>query len=236
MDGENVVDYLTRFATLNAAGTVEPHADWNQLMYNPALGIQGLLSTFSGLAPLFPGNNLTFGFENGTKVETAWLALYNDPGETGPLTTGGDFYNFFVLGIYPASYDPLTDLDDSDDSTDTSDPAADEALESWYSVSKAYPKQADIYQDDLSISGGGILTGYFSDDLAILSIPSFDQTWSGDRSFSQTVNDFISSAKAKGLSKVLIDLQRNSGGDTVLAFDTFRKVTTTTFPPLSLAS
>ncbi|KAF3036558.1 hypothetical protein E8E12_004968 [Didymella heteroderae] len=32
------------------------------------------------------------------------LALWNEPYETGPLSAGGDFYNYFVLGLLPVSY------------------------------------------------------------------------------------------------------------------------------------
>jgi hypothetical protein len=98
INGENVTDYLTKFAALNSAGTLEPHADWNQLMTSPAMDIQGSVSVFAGAATFYPGDNLTFTFENGTELDYYWIAIYDNPNPTGPLTTGGDFYNYFVLG------------------------------------------------------------------------------------------------------------------------------------------
>lgn len=41
--------------------------------------------------------------------------------------------------------------------------------------------------------------------------------------FSATIRDFITTSKAAGMQKVLIDLQQNYGGDTLLAFDAFKQ-------------
>jgi hypothetical protein len=47
----------------------------------------------------YPGDILDFVLENGTHVSTQWVAIYNYQDSTGPLQTGSDFYNFFVLGV-----------------------------------------------------------------------------------------------------------------------------------------
>ena len=105
INGQKTEEYLAQFAAVNAFGYLEPNAEWNQLMYSPASDVQGYSSVFGGLTTFYPGESLTFTFENGTELgPIPWLAIYNDQGPTGPLTTGGDFYNFFVLGFYPASY------------------------------------------------------------------------------------------------------------------------------------
>lgn len=80
-------------------GSLEPHADFNQLMTSPAQDIQSIFSTWGGGATFYPGDQLNFALENGTQVDSQWLAVYNYPQSTGPLETGGDFYNFFVLGV-----------------------------------------------------------------------------------------------------------------------------------------
>jgi hypothetical protein len=164
-----VTEYLEAFAANNSQGTLEPHADWNQLMYSPALDIQGYMDTFSGDAVFYPGDTITFEFENGTTITDNWLGIYWSQGPTGPLETGGDFYNFFVLGLYPASYDP--DAGDSSASsaapsasaapTASSSAAAAAATTTTTAVgwdSFAYPTP-DIAQPDLGIYGGGYLSG-----------------------------------------------------------------------------
>jgi hypothetical protein len=67
------------------------------------LSSENSFSIFEGYTTFYPGDNITFTFENGTELTETWLAIYNDPGDMGPLSTGGDFYNFFVLGLYPDS-------------------------------------------------------------------------------------------------------------------------------------
>ena len=67
-------------------------------MLSAALDIQAYFDVFSGGATFYPGDTITFVLENGTSITDNFLAVYNSPGPTGPLETGGDFYNFFVLG------------------------------------------------------------------------------------------------------------------------------------------
>ena len=226
-----VIDYLTQFAALNAVGGLEPHADWNMLMQSAALDIQGYYEIFSGAATFYPGDTINFSFENGTSTgPLPFLAVYNSPGDTGPLETGGDFYNFFVLGFYPEAYfDELeaaaassTTTDDSTTS-ETSPPAATSTTVGW--DNPAYPT-SDVVQPDLSIIGGGTLTGYFLNEssVAVLSIPSFDEYGDALGTFTDTISEFIERSQAAGMKKIVIDLQQNGGGDLFLAIDAFKQV------------
>jgi len=78
---------------------IEPHGDWNQLMRSAAQDIQGYQNTFT-TATFYPGDTITFKLENGTNLTEQFQATYYDLGDTGPLQTGGDFYNSFVLDFY----------------------------------------------------------------------------------------------------------------------------------------
>jgi hypothetical protein len=235
INGQDTITYLTDFANKNSAGTLEPHADWNQLMLSAAQDIQGVFDVFSGGATFYPGDTVTFGFENGKSITEKFLAIYNSPGATGPLQTGGDFFNFFVLGFYPASF--------FEEEDDTSDPAAaSSAATPTSSVqassvtssaaptgtkwdSPAYPDDPDVFQKDLGEFGGGFVSGYFlkSTSTSVLSIPSFDEQGLAIGTFEDTIKDFITKSKAAGLSKIVIDLQQNLGGQPLLAIDTFRQ-------------
>ena len=226
INGLAVEDYLAQYAANNAFASVEPNADWNQLMYSPALAIQGYFSIFGGSTTLYPGDDLTFVFEDGTNATVPWLAIYHNTGPTGPLTTGGDFYNYFVLGFYPASFDPTQATATSSPSSATSAvPSSTPSPNGW--DDPAYPSNADVVQPDLSTFGGGFLTGYFLNDTltGVLSIPSFeadDNNITAD--FSSTVGEFLQRSKQARLQKIVIDLQQNSGGNVLLAFDTFKQV------------
>ncbi|KAE9981003.1 hypothetical protein EG328_011904 [Venturia inaequalis] len=226
IDGRDVIDYLTDFANLNSVGGIEPHADWNQLMNTPTTDILGFFSVFSGSATFFVNDTITFTLENNTVVgPIPWLAIYNNPGDTGPLTTGGDFYNFFVLGQYPASYDPDSATDSAADlDTDPVDPEEVSTGDPTWWGNPAYPDNPDIVQPDLSTSGGGFVTGYFlnASSIGVLSIPSFLEYGDAVGTFSDTVGEFIRRSKAAGLEKIVIDLQHNDGGAALLAHDTFK--------------
>lgn len=244
INGQDVIEFLTDFAALQSAGTLEPHADWNQLFASPAQDIQGLTNVFGGGATFYPGDELNFTLANSTRIETFWVAFYDVFDCTGPLTTGGDFYNYFVLGFLPDSYnltagDCIFDLvatTTSSISNSTATGSISDAIMqgldpttptiSWFNDSSgAYPKDPAIVQPDLSLAGGGILTGYFLNDksTAVLSIPSFAVYGNGSDSFSPTVAQFISAATSQKISRVIIDLQQNKGGDVSLAINTFKQ-------------
>lgn len=220
INGTEVNQFLSQYAALNSWGYVEPHAEWNALMSNPTFDIQGGLTTFSGAGTFYPGDNLTYTFENGTSLDTVWLAIYNEVANyTGPLTTGGDFYNYFVLGLIPASFDPTTIIPPnySDDVVD--------APTSWNNASYgAFPEDPDIVQPDIGVFRGGLVTGYFYEDIStgVLSLPSFDAIPATIGNYSQAVSEFIGNASDQRLSRIVIDLQRNSGGAVLLAFTTFK--------------
>jgi len=209
------------------------------LFDSAALDIQAGVNVFGGGATFYPGDTLTMVLENGTQIgPTPWLAVYNYPGATGPLETGGDFYNFFVLGFYPASYNSTT-TDDTSAATSAAATSAAAASSSFPSAAAtssqapmqtswgnpAYPESANIFQPDLGTYGGGFISGYFFKDssIAVLSIPSFQETGLAVNTFSSTIGEFLSASKAAGMEKVVIDLQQNYGGDALLAFDAFKR-------------
>ncbi|KAL8988066.1 MAG: hypothetical protein Q9177_002799 [Variospora cf. flavescens] len=89
----------------------------------------------------------------------------------------------------------------------------------------AYPTYPIVAQPDLAEVDGGVLTGYILNDkvTAVLSIPSFLVNSENAVSFSTTVQDFLVKSKAAGCTRVIIDVQRNTGGGDLLATDTFKQ-------------
>lgn len=197
-------------------------------MSSPALDVSGSFSIFEGYTTFYPGESMALTFENGTQLNPVpWRAYYNYPDDTGPLETGGDFYNFFVLGHYPASYDPNNpgqcfESDTTDISSDSISPNS--TITSWSNFSNAYPPKPDVSQPNLS--NGGFLTGYFLHEIktAVLSIPSFEAYGTNIINFTVTISEFLKKSKAAGMTKVLIDVQQNAGGNTFLAIDAFKQV------------
>lgn len=175
INGQDVTIYLDSFATNNSYGSTEGHADWNQLMLSGAQDVQGYFNAFSGNTLFYPGDSISFTLENGTTITEKYLGVYWSQGPTGPLATGGDFYNFFVLGYWPASYDPSSDDDGTEGSTSatgsfSSATAAATATATataittptptgWGTTEFWYPPTADIAQPDLGTYGGGYITG-----------------------------------------------------------------------------
>ncbi|KAL8961908.1 MAG: hypothetical protein Q9183_005236, partial [Haloplaca sp. 2 TL-2023] len=252
INGLNTAAFLKSFAALNSPGTLESNADWNQLMSSPAYDVQGFYSIFEGATPFWPGNEITFVFENGTEPLTLpWLATYFVPDDTPKITSGNDLYRFFVLGLYPevdtaaatASFptnipEPFAPASNFTNATSTATPVVDPSAAASASVVVAdsdppeatsweyfpYPQNPVTVQP--SLGDGGVITGYFLNDdtTAVLSIPSFSINSEAIVSFSTTVGDFLQKSRDAGKERIIIDLQRNGGDGDLLATDTFKQV------------
>lgn len=220
INGKPVVEFLTAFAAEHSRGMLEPHADWNNLMWHPSLDLVRGSTAFTGGAIWYPGDELSFTFENGSTLNTFWIAEYIYPYDTGPLTTGGDFYNYFVLGNPPASLPPDANINI------TIPPETDGA--DWsFETSNAYPNNPNAIQgiesehDDSDITGyivnyGGNLTG-------VLCLPTFQQTGEAVKNATNTIQEFIKEASEAGAKHVIIDLHGNTGGLTSLAYQVFAR-------------
>ena len=243
INGQDVVPFLTQFAVINAPGNIEPNADWNDLMSSPAGDVQGLYSSFEGNTIFYPGENITFNFENGsTTGNLPWLALYSDSIANSPpsLSTGQALYNYFVLGLAPESNSTAAASTSVAAAASTSFAAASptaaeaaatttasaDATPSGWGYPPAYPDDPIVSQPNLGLLNGGVISGYFLNDgiTAVLSIPSFDVTAEAVASFSSTVGQFLEKSTAAKRTKVIIDLQRNDGGGELLAIDAFKQV------------
>ena len=159
---------------------------------------------------------------------------------TGPLATGGDFYNYYVLGLDPASYNQTdyyactlagnnncSGTSDDSGSNSTAVNNCDEDLKSWHCLSPAYPDDPLISEANLSPVQSGIVTGYMLHDIstAVLSLPSFN----GDIvNYSRATGEFFT--RAKNASHVIVDLQQNTGGEELLALDVYRRFFPNDFP------
>jgi hypothetical protein len=242
----SVDDYLTSLVATNSDGYVEPHADWNSLMESPAMQIQGCLSLFQRLT-LYPGADLSFTLQNGTIVPGLWLALYIGIPLTGPLSTPGDFFNLFVMGLlptgfnrsdpaqsrwWPADYDlPFsTDLPEpSPDSSPEQLPECAGAAVNWCKATsgeiRAYPNDPVVVHNNFSITGAGSVSGYIlmNSSISVLSIPSFYQSGQSVKYFNDALTEFIGNVSSSKAKRIVIDLQQNSGGLVLLAILTFQR-------------
>ena len=204
-------------------------------MSSAVLGIQGHFNHFGGLATSYPGEHITFTLENNVKITDTWRAYYNNPGNNGPFATGGDFYNFFVLGLSPASYkfDDSPNANNNRRNTPPVPPATTAVRQTptasvcnglpsgtrWSGA--AYPT-TDIAQPELATSGGEFIGGHFFKDagIAVLSIPDSNEYGGASNPFSKPVKCSIESSKSVNL-KIIIDVQQNQ---LFLAIGTFRQV------------
>lgn len=217
INGEEPVEYLIRFAAINSQGTLEPHADWNQLMGSPAMDIQGSVNSFSGGATFYPGDELNFTMANGTNIATNWVAVYNELNFTGPLATGGGLLQL----LRPGSLACLV---------------RQRASVGFFQQlgqlgGRLLPRGGRYLHDELVRNYAGLFlgphcrprgplrgerpgrTGYLLPDIStgVLSLPTFNQFDTTKETFIDAINNLIENATTHGM-------QQNWGGDVMLAF------------------
>lgn len=149
INGIETTKFLSDFAAQNSQGALEPHADWNQVMSSAAGDIQGYYSAFEGSTPFYPGADIAFVFENGSFTgPLPWLATYYALADTPLISSGKDFYTYFVVGEDLADSaltdDPtVTSSSISEDSTSTADLSS-----ATDSASAGSPTATDSSTDD----------------------------------------------------------------------------------------
>lgn len=82
------------------------------------------------------------------------------------------------------------------------------------------PKQLDFYYFDTNEYPGYLLN---TSATSVLSIPSFDMFGKALNTAQTAVDQFISMSKSGKVEKIVIDLQQNTGGEVLLAFDVFKR-------------
>lgn len=76
-----------------------------------------------------------------------------------------------------------------------------------------------------NIVSGYFLNGTGNDNVAVLSITSFDVTTEPEAaSFQDTVREFITACKSLHKTRLIIDVRGNGGGDLILPIDTFKQL------------
>lgn len=83
-----------------------------------------------------------------------------------------------------------------------------------------YPAPVKIHSEHLI--GGYYLNDTGFTDVAVLSVLGFAPSkLSGGQEFQKVLHDFITTAKAAGKTKLIVDVQANGGGITSLGYETF---------------
>ena len=205
---------------MNSKGYLESHADWNSLMFNPAANILGWINTFSGSSPFYPGDVIGVVFENGSTFSDTWMAVLNDFNNEHAVSTALEFYDTFVVYNSFATA-TATSKKKRAAATATTDQLSVSSVTPLHWDYSEYPNDPIVSQPNLG--NGGVVTGCLIDDAtAVLSIPTFDVYDEDATTFSTTVAEFLAKSKALGAKKIIIDLQQNYGGRTLLATDTFK--------------
>ncbi|KAF1828840.1 hypothetical protein BDW02DRAFT_593007 [Decorospora gaudefroyi] len=208
INGMNVQEYLANAST--ASDFHDADTRWNALFPSQALLASGTTFLGSFRTGQYQGPNTTLQFANGTTWSQMNIAVVF--GNFTDVNSGPAFFQRFCTGPQPVVEAPATPTENS---TRTATPTATPEPSHI-----GYPK-AELINPNLAV-GGYFLNGSGYEDVAVLSIPSFDSP--DVQSFQNTMRDFIRMCTKAGKTKLIFDLRGNGGGNAVLGYDTFKQV------------
>ena len=216
VEGQSAVDYLNTWSnTTGQSATIEPHAGWNELMFNSAKYFGSQLNggppTSFATSPVYTKDSLNITFENGTSAEWQYTAFSNYPLATSNFDSAQNIYNHYVLKSSTTSTSSLTRRQ--------APPPSRSSI-----PYPGFPQDPVTLQDSFGV--GGFVSGYIvNNSLAVLSLPIFESTRNvSSCSASLAVQSFLQTCIQNNIKKILIDLQGNSGGTVLLAYDFFKQV------------
>ncbi|XP_014555003.1 hypothetical protein COCVIDRAFT_103559 [Bipolaris victoriae FI3] len=209
INGMDTKEYLT-----NVSSTSDFHdADtrWNALFPSQALLASGTTFLGSFRTGRYQGPNTTFEFANGTVWSQMNVAVVIK-NFTG-VDSGSAFFQKFCSGPQPpsAAPAPAPPSNNTTPSTPANAPKPSHI---------GYPK-AELINSDLAV-GGYFLDGSAYQDVAVLSIPSYQAQ--SPQAFQNTMRNFIRMSRQLGKTKMIFDLRGNGGGNAILGYDTFKQV------------
>ncbi|CAH0053888.1 unnamed protein product [Clonostachys solani] len=243
LEEEPVFSYLSRYAqTKSSIGLLEPHAEWNALMYNPAVefgtwgsrnGSSVYQSEFRSTSS-YNGNSIKGKFANGTGFEWKYMAgskaIYN----LTKVSSGKSIYDNWISSDKKSRIRETRENEEMRKLFSKKTTAFDPVSSVPY---PSYPDDPIVVQSNFS--RGGTVSGYLLSDnsTGVLSIPSFlaGTYKESPEELHTAVAEFIAKSREAGAKKIVIDLSGNRGSFLFLAYDTFRQF----FPkmdPFSLAN
>jgi hypothetical protein len=196
----------------------DPDASYNSVFFELAQFtiLPGNTGVFS-FPQLYPGANTTLTFANGSSV-----AIPNDAvviEDLSSITNGADMYSAFctpkpISTAAATSSAATSSIQKRQASTVSVAPVP---------TSPGYPYP--VVKHSANLVAGYFLNGTGNDNVAVLSIPSYNGALPGQElEFQNVVQSFLAAAQQAGRTKLIIDLQANGGGIVDLGLDTFAQL------------
>lgn len=193
INGQDAATYLQIWSVKNS-NEQDPDALYNKLFPGIARNLGSLGSTFTSFN-VYSGPSTTLTFANGTSITNRNVALVKK--NFKGVNSGQSFYSKFC-------HVPI----------DTTSTLAKRSATSQSPVPPPSGYPSAIARHDLNLVAGYDLKSSKNPDVAVLAVPSFDTIGKPDQAFyfQETVEGFLAKAKAQGKTKLIIDLQSNTGG------------------------
>lgn len=183
------------------AASQDPDAGYNAMFYNKAyvaahISNGGYFAQGGRVNNIYPGENTTYTFDNGTSITVDNVALLRYPDYTGVTDNG-----YFMARYAGKGYTSQQQV-----KIPNADPG--------------YPTAVVATKD--GTLAGYYLEGAGLEDVAVLSVLSFSP--SSVKEFQSVAETFFADAVRDGKKRLVVDLSANNGGLILSGYDLFRQL------------
>lgn len=222
IDGRDVQEFLKAEADMTAYH--DPDTRYQSLFYMSTADNYGLF-----VSPRFyPGPTTSVTYANGTTDEYLNAAVILQPDIWSGISSPQDFYDIYIVPSTSSSSGYKAKKRDPNSLPFHLENPRDHEMQGYNTIQQGnspfnYPEPVIAHSAELVP-----LSGYFIDtsagEIGVLVVGTFNtEPGSGSQEFQQVVQDFISSASSRGISRIIIDVRQNGGGNVISGYDTYKQ-------------
>jgi hypothetical protein len=222
IDGRDVQEFLKGEADLTAYH--DPDTRYQSLFYMANAGNYGLFTS----PRFYPGPTTSVTYANGTTDEYLNAAVILQPDTWSGISSPEDFYDIYITPSTSSSSGSKAKKRDPYSLPFHLENPRDHEMQGYNTIQQGnspfnYPEPIIAHSGELVP-----LSGYFIDtgagEIGVFVVGTFNtDPGAGSQEFQQVTQDFIAAAQSRGVTRLIIDVRQNGGGNVISGYDMYKQ-------------
>jgi hypothetical protein len=222
IDGRDVQEFLKGEADMTAYH--DPDTRYQSLFYMANAGNYGLFTS----PRFYPGPTTSVTYANGTTDEYLNAAVILQPDTWSGITSPQDFYDIYITPSTSSSSGFKAKKRDPNSLPFHLENPRDHEMQGYNTIQQGnspfnYPEPVIAHSGELvPLSGYFINTG--DGEIGVFVVGTFNtDPGAGSQEFQQVTQDFIAAAQSRGVTRLIIDVRQNGGGNVISGYDMYKQ-------------
>lgn len=222
IDGQDVQQFLEAEALKNAYH--DPDTRYNALFFMSSAEAYGLFTS----PRFYPGPTTSVTYQNGTTREYLNAAVILQPQTWSSIASPDDFYSVYIAPSTTSSSGTKAKKRDPNAIPFQLDNPRDHEMTGYNTIQQGsaplnYPRPSVAHSADLvPLAGYFVNTG--AGEVGVFVVGTFNtDDVAGAQEFQEVIEEFISTAQSRGVSRIIIDVRQNGGGKVISGYDMYKQ-------------